>query len=92
MQNPPRAKPKGRPKETEKRRKPLTELLADANKKRKKKATEPKKPKEKKPKRAARKKKCPYCGEEGHTVQECLYMKVALEQKAAMEAGTELHL
>ena len=64
---------KGRPKETEKRRKPLTELLADANKKRKKKATEPKKPKEKKPKRAARKKKCPYCGEEGHTVQECLY-------------------
>jgi hypothetical protein len=40
--NPPRAKPKGHPKEKEKRHKPLVELREEAKKKRQKKAAEPK--------------------------------------------------
>lgn len=71
LKKPPRTKPKGRPKEKEKRRKPLLELRDEANKRRRKKQSEPKKPKERKPKRAVRPMKCPYCNEEGHTVQEC---------------------
>lgn len=92
LQNPPRTKPKGRPKESEKRRKPLIELREEANKKRRKKASEPKKQKEPKPPRKYRKKKCPYCNEEGHTVQDCKYMKVALAKDAEKEAGVDLHL
>ncbi|KAM0838672.1 hypothetical protein ACQ4PT_060833 [Festuca glaucescens] len=53
LRNPARVKPKGRPSEKEKRRKPLIELRDEANKKRRKKAEEPKK-KESKPKRKAR--------------------------------------
>jgi hypothetical protein len=98
LKNPPRTKPKGRPKEKEKRRKPLVELRDEANKKRKKKQDEPKNPKKPRAKRVARKKKCPYCGEEGHTVQECKYMRVAMAREAEMvreaemAAGVELTL
>src|SRR4051812_35566161 len=42
VKNPPRTKPKGRPKFNEPRRKPLVELRDDANKKRRKKESEPK--------------------------------------------------
>ncbi|KAM0896406.1 hypothetical protein ACQ4PT_023222 [Festuca glaucescens] len=66
-----RVKPKGCPSEKEKRRKPLIELRDEANKKRQKMAEEPNKKKEPKPKRKARVKKCRFCNEEGHVVNEC---------------------
>lgn len=91
LRNPERRKPKGRPSEAEKRRKPLVELRADANKKRQKKNTEPKKKKEA-VKRKSRVKKCPYCNEEGHTVQECKYMKAAMAMDANEAAELELRL
>ncbi|KAM0884831.1 hypothetical protein ACQ4PT_030756 [Festuca glaucescens] len=61
LQNPPRNKPKGRPKEIEKRHKPLVELRDEANEKRQKKASEPKSKKEPaaKVKRKARVKNVP---------------------------------
>ncbi|KAM0857852.1 hypothetical protein ACQ4PT_048215 [Festuca glaucescens] len=61
LQNPPRNKPKGHPKEIEKRHKPLVELRDEANKKRQKKASEPKSKKEPaaKVKRKARVKNVP---------------------------------
>jgi hypothetical protein len=57
----------------------LVELREEANKKREKKTSEPKSKKEPaaKLKRKARVKKCPYCNEEGHTIQECTWMKLA---------------
>nr|XP_051219333.1 uncharacterized protein LOC127336545 [Lolium perenne] len=92
LRNPPRNKPKGRPKETEKRHKPLIELREEANKKRQKKASEPKTKKEPAMKRKARVKKCPYCNEEGHTIQECTWMKLARQADEARAAGVELRL
>ncbi|KAM0866695.1 hypothetical protein ACQ4PT_042476 [Festuca glaucescens] len=94
LRNPPRNKPKGCPKETEKRHKPLVELRDEANKKRQKKASEPKSKKEPaaKVKRKARVKKCPYCNEEGHTIQECMWMKLARQADEAKAAGVELRL
>jgi hypothetical protein len=89
LKNPPRKKPKGHPKEKEKRRKPLIELRDEAKEKRRKKQNEPKNPKTK---RVARKKKCPYCNEEGHTMQERKYMRIALAREAEMAAGVELKL
>jgi hypothetical protein len=53
---------------------------------------EPKKPKEPKQKRAARPKKCPYYGEEGHTVQECKYMTTALAREEDRARGVDLKL
>ena len=92
LRNPPRNKPKGRPKETEKRHKPLIELREEANKKRQKKASEPKTKKEPAMKRKARVKKCPYRNEEGHTIQECTWMKLARQADEARDAGVELRL
>nr|XP_051190554.1 uncharacterized protein LOC127303882 [Lolium perenne] len=92
LRNPPRNKPKGRPKETEKRHKPLIELREEANKKRQKKASEPKTKKEPAMKRKARVKKCLYCNEEGHTIQECTWMKLARQADEARDAGVELRL
>jgi hypothetical protein len=92
LKNPPRTKPKGRPKEKEKCQKPLIELREEANEKRRKQNMEPKKPKEPKQKRAARPKKCPYCGEEGHIVQECKYMAAALARKEDRARGVDLRL
>ncbi|KAM0879653.1 hypothetical protein ACQ4PT_034093 [Festuca glaucescens] len=94
LRNPPRNKAKGRPKETEKIHKPLVELRDEADKKRQKKASEPKSKKEPaaKLKRKARVKKCPYCNEEGHTVQECEWMKLAKQADDARAAGVELRL
>jgi hypothetical protein len=72
----------------------LIELRDEANKKRKKKAAEPKKKKEvaTKLKRPARPKKCPYCGDEGHTVKECEYIALEKQMNAMKEAGVELKL
>jgi hypothetical protein len=93
VKNPPRTKPKGRPKITEKRRKTLVELRDEANEKRRKKQSEPKTPKEPKPKRKYRKKKCPFCGDEDHiSVKDCKYMKIALAREDAMQAGADLTL
>ncbi|KAM0904309.1 hypothetical protein ACQ4PT_018099 [Festuca glaucescens] len=93
VKNPPRTKPKGRPKITEKRRKTLVELRDEANEKRRKKQSEPKTPKDPKPKRKYRKKKCPLCGDEDHiSVKECKYMKIALAREDAMQAGADLTL
>ncbi|KAK1611351.1 hypothetical protein QYE76_044487 [Lolium multiflorum] len=89
LRNPTRVKPKGRPKEKEQRRKPLVELRDEANKKRKKKAEEPKVMKEPKPKRQYRKKKCPFCNEEGHTLKECEYMVLAKQFKDAKDSQPE---
>jgi hypothetical protein len=89
LRNPTRVKPKGRPKEKEQRRKPLVELRDEANKKRKKKAEEPKVMKEPKPKRQYRKKKCPFCNEEGHTLKECEYMVLAKQFKDAKDSELE---
>jgi hypothetical protein len=93
LRNPPRANPKGRPKEKEKRHKPLVELREEAKKKRQKKAAEPK---QQKPvdnnKKNTRVKKCPYCNEEGHTVQTCSWMQLAKEADAMRTAGIELKL
>ncbi|KAK1695366.1 hypothetical protein QYE76_012063 [Lolium multiflorum] len=89
LRNPTRLKPKGRPKEKEQRRKPLVELRDEANKKRKKRAEEPKVMKEPKPKRQARKKKCPFCSEEGHNLKECEYMVLAKQFKDAKDAELE---
>jgi hypothetical protein len=63
----------------------LVELRDEANKKRQKKASEPKSKKEPaaKVKRKARVKKCPYCNEEGHTIQECTWMKLARQTDEA---------
>ncbi|KAM0845422.1 hypothetical protein ACQ4PT_056386 [Festuca glaucescens] len=92
VKNPPRTKPKGRPKITEKRRKTLVELRDEANEKRRKKQSEPKTPKDPKPKRKYRK-KCPFCGDEDHiSVKECKYMKIALAREDAMQAGADLTL
>ncbi|KAM0847475.1 hypothetical protein ACQ4PT_054985 [Festuca glaucescens] len=94
LQNPPRNKPKGRPKETEKRHKPLVELRDEANKKRQKKTSEPKSKKKPaaKVKRKARVKKCPYYNEEGHTIQECTWMKLTRQADEEKAAGVELRL
>jgi hypothetical protein len=92
LRNPARVKPKGRPSEKEKRKKPLIELRDEANKKRRKKAEEPKKKKEPKPKRKARVKKCPFCNEEGHAVNQCELMVLAKELKATRDAAVELKL
>nr|XP_051221755.1 protein FAR1-RELATED SEQUENCE 4-like [Lolium perenne] len=93
VKNPPRTKPKGRPKITEKRRKTLVELWDEANEKRMKKQSEPKTPKDPKPKRKYRKKMCPFCGDEDHiSVKECKYMKIALAREDAMQAGADLTL
>jgi hypothetical protein len=43
-------------------------------------------------KRKARVKKCPYCNEEGHTIQECTWMKLARQADEARAAGVELRL
>ena len=98
LKNPPRKKPKGCPKVSEKRHKPLVELRDEANKKRQKKASEPKTKKEPvaKTKRNARVKKCPYCFEEGHTLQDCDWMKIAkqvsVDSAKAVDAGVQLRL
>ncbi|KAK1648197.1 hypothetical protein QYE76_066002 [Lolium multiflorum] len=89
LRNPTRVKPKGRPKEKEQRRKPLVELRDEANKKRKKRAEEPKVMKESKPKRQYRKKKCPFCNEEGHNLKECEYMVLAKQFKDAKDSELE---
>ena len=90
LRNPARVKPKGRPKLKEQRRKPLVELRAEEAAKRRKKDKEPKtEPKNatKKPRRK-RVKKCPFCYEEGHTLQECEHMKAAkLARDAQLAAG-----
>jgi hypothetical protein len=89
-----RIKPKVRPSEKEKRRKPLIELRDEANKKRKKKAAKLKKKREvaTKPKRPARPKKCPYCGNEGHMVKECEYIALAKQMNAMKEVGVVFKL
>ncbi|KAK1680090.1 hypothetical protein QYE76_040938 [Lolium multiflorum] len=89
LRNPTRVKPKGHPKEKEQRRKPLVELRDEANKKRKKRAEEPKVMKESKPKRQYRKKKCPFCNEEGHNLKECEYMVLAKQFKDAKDSELE---
>ncbi|KAM0850814.1 hypothetical protein ACQ4PT_052830 [Festuca glaucescens] len=89
LRNPTRVKPKGSPSEKEQRRKPLVELRDEANKKRKKRAKEPKVMKEPKPKRPARKKKCPFCNEEGHNLKQCEYMLLAKQFKDAKDAELE---
>ena len=94
LKNPTRVKPAGRPKLKEQRRKPLIELREDANAKRRKKASEAKTEKKKVPKQTRKKrvKKCPFCSEEGHVVQDCLYMKAKLARDAELAAGAELTL
>lgn len=94
LRNPARVKPKGRPSEKEKRRKPLVELREEANKKRQKKAAEAKTKKEGVPKakRKPRVKKCPFCQVEGHTVQECKDMVLAQQMYAERTAGADLRL
>jgi hypothetical protein len=94
LRNPARIKPKGRPSEKEKRRKPLVELREKANKKRRKNAPEPKKKKEVvvKTKRAARPKKFPYFGDEGNSVKEWECMALAKQMNAMKDAGIELKL
>jgi hypothetical protein len=92
LKNPARRKPKGRPKEKSKRRKPLTELREEANKKRKKQKGEPKKPVEPKTKRKARTKKCAWCNEEGHAVQDCKEMRIAVAREAGRNEDVELRL
>ena len=62
------------------------ELRDEANAKRRKKAQEPKTKKTDattKTKRQPSKKKCPYCNEEGHTIQSCMYMEALLAGNAA---------
>ena len=68
----------------------MVELRDEEAAKRRKKAKESKaEPKNvnKKPRRK-RAKKCPFCYEEGHTLQECKYMKAAqLARDAELAAG-----
>jgi hypothetical protein len=92
LKNPERRKNKGRPKEKSKRRKPLTKLREEAAKKRRNKRCEPKKPFEPKPKRKARTKKCAWCTEEGHSVQDCPQMKAAMAREAGRHEDVELRL
>ena len=92
LKNPARVKPASRPKLKEKRRKPLIELREEAAAKRRKKATEPKKQKVPRQPRQKRTKKCPFCSEEGHVVQDCKYYKAKVERDAELAAGAELRL
>ena len=93
LRNPARVKPAGRPTLKEQRRKPLIELRQEATAKRSKKANEPKTdkkvPKEPRKKRV---KRCPFCNEEGHVVQDCKYYKAKQARDAELAAGAELRL
>jgi hypothetical protein len=92
LKNPPRTKPKGHPKEKEKRWKPLIELREEANEKRRKQMMDQRNQRSRNKKREARPKKCPYCGEKGHTVQECKYMVAALAREEERARGVDLRL
>jgi hypothetical protein len=95
LRNPPRQQPKGRPKESEKRKKPLLEQREDAAKKKKKgKKDEETNTAEKtstaaKRGTATKKKKmtgtkvtkCPFCLGDHHLV-DCLVMKISAAQEA----------
>jgi len=89
LKNPSRVKPKGRPKEKSVRRKQLVEIRDEKNAKRRKKAQEGElHPTEKKTKKATTKRKpraqkCPYCHEEGHTVQQCVLFQAMMSGNAA---------
>jgi hypothetical protein len=92
LKNPEWRKNKGRPTEQTKRRKPLIELCEESRKKRAKKKSEPKKPIEQKPKRKARAKKCAWCNDEGHVVQDYSQMKLAMAREATRNEVVELWL
>ena len=87
LKNPQRKKPKGRPPLKVQRRKPLTEVRAEANKRRKKKESEPKAPRKPVEKKKIRPKKCPFCGDEGHTMQDCKGMKDVIARQAEINSG-----
>ena len=82
LKNPTRQKPKGRPKASEKRKKPLVEQLEDEAKKKQKKDEDPKKPDNKSKKKRKTKIKCAYCLGE-HPVSDCQYLKAADARDAA---------
>ena len=71
----------------------MIELRQEATAKRRKKANEPKTdkkvPKEPRKKRV---KRCPFCNEEGHVVQDCKYYKAKQARDAELAAGAELRL
>ncbi|KAM0838496.1 hypothetical protein ACQ4PT_060927 [Festuca glaucescens] len=96
LRNPPRQQPKGRPKESEKQKKPLLEQREDAAKKKKKgkkdeetntatktSTTAKRSTAAKKKKTGTKVKKCPFCLGDHHLV-DCLVMK--MKMSAAQEA------
>jgi hypothetical protein len=76
LQNPARVKPKGRPSEKSKRKKPLLEQREEKAKKNKGNKDGVKAPKK------GKVSKCSYCHEPGHNVQTCEWLKAAMATDA----------
>lgn len=83
LRNPPKSAKKGRPKEKEKRKKPLIELREDEMKKKAKKDEAKTK---KAPKPREKKILCKYCDDEDHNVKSCKYLAAAMSASATARA------
>jgi hypothetical protein len=85
FKNPQRQPNKGRPKESEKRRKTLLEQREDAAKKNKKVKKDGETSTRAKKKKPAKQTRCPFCLE-NHHVSDCLVLKATLAQTSKVDA------